>query len=534
MPNFKCFNGMKMHCFEPVSIETVRNVILSSSPKSCFLDPIPTSLLFTHIDNIVESITTIINYSLSSGLVPSTFKHALVRPLLKKCNLDNEVLKNYRPVSNLSFISKILEKIVSIQINKHLSTNKLLESHQSAYRKHHNTETALLKIFNDLLLSADQKKISVLVLLDLSAAFDTIDHNILIERLRTTFGFDGIVLNWFKSYLSDRTQSVFINNVTSTPQKLSFGVPQGSVLGPLLYTLYTTPLGELIKNHNVNYHMYADDTQLYLSIEPTNISVLINNLEKCISDVKDWMLNNKLKLNDDKTESVLCNPRSYDISAEKIKIGDESVCFINVAKNLGVMIDKDLNLNHHISHLSRAVYLEIRRLRHMSNFVSESSLKTLASSFILSRLDYCNALFKNLPKYQIKNLQKLQNHAARVIFRKSVREHAMPLLMDLHWLPVTARIDYKIALIVYKCLNNLSPSYMSELITKYVPSRALRSGGSSLIVKTMAKYKTLGERAFSINASDVWNSLPLELKNCTSINTFKKNLKTYLFRKHFS
>ena len=158
MPDFDCFNGIKMHCFEPVSIETVKNVILSSSPKSCFLDPIPTSLLFTHIDNIVESITTIINDSLSSGIVPSSFKHALVKPLLKKCNLDNEVLKNYRPVSNLSFISKILEKIVSIQINKHLSTNKLLESHQSAYRKHHNTETALLKNFNDLLLSADQKK----------------------------------------------------------------------------------------------------------------------------------------------------------------------------------------------------------------------------------------------------------------------------------------------------------------------------------------------------------------------------------------
>ena len=210
MPDFDCFNGIKMHCFEPVSIETVKNVILSSSPKSCFLDPIPTSLLFTHIDNIVESITTIINDSLSSGIVPSSFKHALVKPLLKKCNLDNEVLKNYRPVSNLSFISKILEKIVSIQINKHLSTNKLLESHQSAYRKHHNTETALLKIFNDLLLSADQKKISVLVLLDLSAAFDTIDHTILVERLRTTFGFDGTVLNWFKSYLSDRTQSVLL------------------------------------------------------------------------------------------------------------------------------------------------------------------------------------------------------------------------------------------------------------------------------------------------------------------------------------
>ena len=198
------------------------------------------------------------------------------------------------------------------------------------------------------------------------------------------------------------------------------------------------------------------------------------------------------------------------------------------------MIDEDLNMNQHISHLSRAVYLEIRKLRHMSNFVSESSLKTLASSFILSRLDYCNALFKNLPKYQINNLQKLQNHAARVIFRKSVRDHAMPLLMDLHWLPVTARIDYKIALVVYKCLNNLSPSYMSELISRYIPSRALRSNNSNLIVTKTAKYKTLGERAFSVNASQVWNSLPLELKNCTSINIFKQHLKTYLFRKHFS
>ena len=186
-----------------------------------------------------------------------------------------------------------------------------------------------------------KKKISVLVLLDLSAAFDTIDHTILIERLNTTFGFDGIVLQWFKSYLSDRTQSVFINNVTSKPQKLSFGVPQGSVLGPLLYTLYTTPLGDLIKTHNVNYHMYADDTQLYLSIEPPNISVLINNLEKCISDVKVWMLNNKLKLNDDKTESLLCNPKSFDILIDKINIGDESVSFVNVARNLGVMIDEN-------------------------------------------------------------------------------------------------------------------------------------------------------------------------------------------------
>ena len=228
------------------------------------------------------------------------------------------------------------------------------------------------------MFAADEKKISVLVLLDLSAAFDTIDHNILLERLHTTFGFNGIVLKWFESYLSGRTQSIVIDNIASKPQSLSFGVPQGSVLGPLLYTLYTTPLGSLIRHHNINYHMYADDTQLYLSIEPSNVSALVYDLEKCIRDVKNWMLINKLKLNDDKTESILCNPKSYKVVVDKINVGSDSIHFTNVARNLGVLIDENLNMNQHISQLSRAVYFEIRRLRQMSSFVNESSLKTLA------------------------------------------------------------------------------------------------------------------------------------------------------------
>ena len=193
---------------------------MSSAPKSCLLDPFPTSLLIENVDCIIDSVTNIINYSLLSGSVPSSFKHALVSPLLKKNDLDPEILKNYRPVSNLSFISKILEKIVAIQLNDHLSKNSLLELHQSAYKKLHNTETALLKIFNDLLISADNKKISILVLLDLSAAFDTLDHTILLNRLRDNFGLSGTVLEWFESYLTLRTQSVMINNVQSEPQKL--------------------------------------------------------------------------------------------------------------------------------------------------------------------------------------------------------------------------------------------------------------------------------------------------------------------------
>ena len=214
----------------------------------------------------------------------------------------------------------------------------------------------------------------------------------------------------------------------------------------------------------------------------------------------------------DKTESTLFNPKSYKVVVDKINVGSDSIHFTNVARNLGVLIDENLNMNQHISQLSRAVYFEIRRLRQMSSFVNESSLKTLASSFILSRLDYCNSLFKNLPKTQLDILQKLQNHATKIIFKKSMRDHATPLLVNLHLLPVQARIDYKIAMLVFKCLNSLAPQYMSDIIVKYNPPRTLRSSNTNLIVSNVAKYKTLGDRAFSVNASSVWNALPLSVR----------------------
>ena len=209
-------------------------------------------------------------------------------------------------MSNLPFLSKVLERVVLTQLMTHLETHNLLERFQSAYRKCHSTETALLRVVNDLLQASDDGHVSILSLLDLSAAFDTIDHVILSQRLSSTFGCTGTVLGWFESYLSNRTQSVFVNDVQSAPSTLKYGVPQGSVLGPILFTMYTQPLGSVIQQLGTTYHFFADDSQLHDSAAPSDFPNLVRDIASCIEEVEVWIKGNKLKLkmSSDKTKLI--------------------------------------------------------------------------------------------------------------------------------------------------------------------------------------------------------------------------------------
>jgi hypothetical protein len=264
------------------------------------------------------------------------FKSAIVRPVLKKPGLDKDVMKNYWPVSNLPIVSKVLEKVVENRLENHLTSNHLYERGQTAYRACHSTEIALLRVHHDISVALDNNCCAALLTLDLSAAFDVIDHNILQKRLEYSFGISGTVLSWLNSYLRNRTHRVAIDTTLYDEINLQYGVPQGSVLGPTLYCVFSKPIGEICRRHNMSQHCYADDTQVYLVVKPldswNNIS---QRLESCLSDISTRMCGNMLKFNEDKTELIIFAPkyRVTDLSNCHLSIGGNIVSSAECVKN---------------------------------------------------------------------------------------------------------------------------------------------------------------------------------------------------------
>lgn len=510
---------------------------MASPTASCSLDPIPTNLLKVCLDELLPLLTTIVNKSLETGCFPDNFKKALVTPLLKKPNAALEH-KNYRPVSNLPFLSKVVERAVADQIGKHCAKHNLDDPLQSAYRKGHSTETALLKVTNDLLLSMDKKQTTLLALLDLSAAFDTVPHNLLLNRLKTCFGISGVALNWFNSYLTGREQRIKINESVSDATQLLTGVPQGSGLGPLLYTKFTRGLGLLILLVKILYHLFADDAQIYQSVHPNSVSSQFAgklSLENCIEKVSRWMFASELKLNESKTEFIIFGTRVQRRKMEynSINVNGEDISASAVVRDLGIQLDEELKMECHVSFLEKCCYLQIRRLHSIKHYLTPDSIKTLVHACVLSRLDYCNSILYGISNDLLNRLQRIQNAAARVISGKRKYDHISDTLKELHWLPIRQRISYKLALITYKCLHGVGPVYLSELLVRKTHARDLRSSKCSLLVVPRTALKSAGDRSFSAAAPSVWNGLPPRIRSAKTLVLFKKELKTHLFREAY-
>ena len=523
--------------FLPQSIEDIKRLLCSARATTCKLDPIPSHLLKCCDDEVAPILSYIVNQSLRSGYMPRQLKEAHISPLLKKSNLD-PVYSNFRPVSNLPFISKIIERAVANQINPYCNRHDLYEPLQSAYRKDFSTETALVKVLDDVFRSIDQQEVVLLGMLDLSAAFDTVNHDILLSRLRSSFGITDSAQNWFTSYLADRTQCVVINDSVSVPVKLETGVPQGSGLGPWEYTCYTKELGGLIILLSIMYHFFADDGQIFKSANPNCLQSLLDSkskLEDCIRKISNWMFQNHLKLNESKTEFIIFGTKAQlkKVPFNSLEIAGDKVTAVTCVRNLGVYLDQELTMKQHVTHLVKVSYLWLRKIRVIRPYLTEEATHILIQTLILSRIDYCNSLLIGISNVLLNKLQLVQNACARVIKNLKKYDRVSDARKALHWLPIEQRIEYKVALLVFKSLHRNEPGYLKELLVRKHSHRPTRSHNQNLLEIPKTKL-CIGQRSFSFSGPKIWNSLPANLRSCNSVDSFKKNLKTYLFKRAYN
>ena len=382
-----------------------------------------------------------------------------------------------------------------------------------------------------------------MVLLDLSAAFDTIDHDTLFVILEKYVGITGSALQLLKSYFSDRSQRVLIDDVMSGVANLVCGVPQGSVLGPLKFCLYLLPLGAILRYHSIDYHIYADDTQLYISFKCITPLASLIKLNNCISDIRVWMINNKLKINDSKTEFIVFrSPQAkQDLSGLSVIVGDCIIQQSSKVRNLGIIFDQFLSFDDYISSVCRSTHFHLRNIGRIRHLLSQKATAQLIHALISIRLDYCNSILYNLPKNSILRLQRIQNQAARILTKTPRRDHITEVLIDLHWLRIEERIVYKLLILTFKAfIDRTAPLYLCELIEQQKSSTNTRTrlANDAFLLKLPPPSRncsdTFFERSFAYGAPYEWNKLDERVRRLSNFNMFKSEIKTVLFLRYFN
>jgi len=369
--------------------------------------------------------------------------------------------------------------------------------------------------------------------LDISAAFDAVDHTILVQRLESEFGISGSCRQWISSYLTGRPSSVHVGSSASSLTMATSGVPQGSVLGPLLYVAYVAPAGRLISSFGIKFHQYADDTQLYTRLSTTD-SASTEQLHQCTVSLQHWFWLSGLLLNPDKTSVTYFGTRArlkQSCLSPIVTVANTSVEVSDKLRVLGVTLDNCLSMDSHVNETVRNCNFHLQALRHIRPSVTREVANMIACSLVTSRMDYCNSLLHGVSETNLNKLQRTQNFAARIVCNVGRRDApSRDLLVDLHWLPVRRRIEYKMSSMCYQAYRLHQPSYLSVHTTEYQPTRQLRSSTHELL--NVPRHKTvLGSRRFSVAAPKIWNSLPLSIRTAETFKHFKSLLKTHLFRR---
>lgn len=502
--------------FRGITDDEVLKEFVSASCDAIGTDLIPLSILKTSLCVTLPYITEIFNCCITTSEFPDDWKIAKVIPIGKTDNPMTE--KDYRPISILCALSKVFESVLSNQLNEYLIRKKLLCPFQSGYRKACSTITALIKIENDIREALDNKLVTVMVLLDFSKAFDSIDHRLLCNKLKQNFKLDHCSVNLIRSYLTARMQYVDFENQQSDNISVPSGVPQGSILGPLLFSLYINDLPNAISFSK--FHLYADDCQLYISGHPSDISDIINQINTDIHSILEWCGHNGLVLNAKKTQSIIFSTKRTNLSDPPVIIvGNDSVEYTNVVKNLGILMDSRFNWNAQVNAVCSKVYNSLHSLVTLRYCTPQHIRVQLARSLIIPLFDYGDILFSLVSKKNLNKLNLAYNAVTRYAYNLRKFDHISNYKKALLGCTFTNHLQLRLCVQTHKILNN-PPTYLQNFFTYARSSRV-----SSLIIpRCRSNYL---KESFRHRAIKQWNDLPRTCRIERKFDPFKNSISLF-------